>query len=53
MPDWVDVCLQDKEQKTIINLDDDTDDDLSCLIVMNKPGKLKPVSTLLLSYIRL
>ncbi|XP_057533557.1 putative recombination initiation defects 3 [Amaranthus tricolor] len=29
----------DKEQKTIINLDDDTDDDLSCLIVMNKPGK--------------
>lgn len=39
LPDWEDACLQDREQKLIIDLDDETDGDLSCLLVEKKPGK--------------
>lgn len=35
---WEVGCLQDREQKVFIELDDETDDDFSCLIIEKKTG---------------
>lgn len=38
LPDWEDGRLQDKNHKKFVELDDETDDDFSCLIVEKQSG---------------